>query len=363
MIAGLEDVSEGTIEIDGKVVNDLSPKERDIAMVFQDYALYPHMTVAENMSLSLKLKKVPADEISRRVKKVASMLDLEKQLSKRPKELSGGQRQRVALGRAIVRTPKVFMFDEPLSNLDPKLRAYMRVELKKLHRQLNTTMLYVTHDQVEAMTLGDRIIVINEGKIQQIGKPLDVYSKPQNRFVASFIGFPPMNFFACKIEKKNSDVYLYNKNIQLKWNQDNPIAKKLTSVFDGSPDVVLGVRAEDMNIKRIHKKTENGKGAIAKIQSEVRENNNNGSDSFKDQIVKDDSFYLGFKDNTFPAHIEVIELVSPEVYIHLTTLNEKFIVRADNSQADQVNVGDEVEIEFNEGMIHFFETVSGRIIQ
>ncbi len=194
MVAGLEEISGGTIAIGERVVNDIEPKDRDIAMVFQNYALYPHMTAYQNMAFALKLRKTPKSEIERRVREAARMLDIENLLEKRPKEMSGGQRQRVAVGRAIVREPKCFLFDEPLSNLDAKLRVTTRAELKALHQRLKTTTIYVTHDQEEAMTLGDRIVVMAAGEIQQAGPPLEVYRRPLNRFVASFIGTPPMNF-------------------------------------------------------------------------------------------------------------------------------------------------------------------------
>ncbi|MFH1852421.1 MAG: sn-glycerol-3-phosphate ABC transporter ATP-binding protein UgpC [Candidatus Neomarinimicrobiota bacterium] len=194
MIAGLEEVTSGTIRIDGNVVNDQPPKDRDIAMVFQNYALYPHMNVFKNLAFGLKLRKYPQQEITERVQRAADILEIGRYLDKKPKELSGGERQRVALGRAIVRDPKVFLFDEPLSNLDAKLRVQMRAEIKKLHRDLKTTMIYVTHDQVEAMTMGDRIVILKDGETQQVGSPLNVYQAPANMFVGSFIGSPAMNF-------------------------------------------------------------------------------------------------------------------------------------------------------------------------
>ena len=194
MVAGLEEITSGEISIGDRVVNDLPPKDRDIAMVFQNYALYPHMTVYDNMAYGLKIAKVPKPEIEARVRKAAGILELGGLLDRKPRQLSGGQRQRVALGRAIVRDPKVFLFDEPLSNLDAKLRVQMRVELKKLHERLGTTAIYVTHDQVEAMTLGDRVVVMKDGLVQQVGEPLELYNKPANRFVAGFIGSPAMNF-------------------------------------------------------------------------------------------------------------------------------------------------------------------------
>jgi multiple sugar transport system ATP-binding protein len=201
MIAGLEDISDGDIMIGGDVVNDVPPKDRDIAMVFQNYALYPHMTVAENMSFGLRLKRYPKAEIKARVDEAARMLDIVELVDRKPKQLSGGQRQRVAMGRAIVRNPKVFLFDEPLSNLDAKLRVQMRIEIKKVHQKVRTTTVYVTHDQVEAMTLADRVVVMNHGRIEQIGTPTELYHSPATKFVASFIGSPAMNFIPCQLEE------------------------------------------------------------------------------------------------------------------------------------------------------------------
>jgi multiple sugar transport system ATP-binding protein len=208
MIAGLEEISGGEISIGGAVVNDLPPKDRDIAMVFQNYALYPHMTVAENMSFGLKLRKFPKAEIKARVDNAARILDITELLARRPKQLSGGQRQRVAMGRAIVRNPKVFLFDEPLSNLDAKLRVQMRTEIKRVHQKVKTTTVYVTHDQVEAMTLADRVVVMNGGKIEQIGTPNELYHHPQTRFVAGFIGSPAMNFIPVRLEGNASALRL-----------------------------------------------------------------------------------------------------------------------------------------------------------
>src|SRR2546422_221053 len=201
MIAGLEDITDGEIAIGGDVVNDMPPKDRDIAMVFQNYALYPHMTVYENMSFGLRLKKVPKEEIQRRVSAAAGILGIGELLERKPRQLSGGQRQRVAMGRAIVRNPKVFLFDEPLSNLDAKLRVQMRTEIKRVHQKVRTTTVYVTHDQVEAMTLADRVVVMNRGRIEQIGAPNDLYHAPKTRFVAGFIGSPAMNFIPRRLEE------------------------------------------------------------------------------------------------------------------------------------------------------------------
>src|SRR5699024_1763778 len=207
MVAGLEEISGGELYIDGKLMNDVAPKDRDIAMVFQSYALYPHMTVYENMAFSLKLKKVPKDEIDRKVREAAAILDITQYLDRKPKALSGGQRQRVAIGRAIVRDPQVFLMDEPLSNLDAKLRNQMRAEIIKLRQKINTTFIYVTHDQTEAMTLGDRIVIMRDGFIQQIGTPQEVFDHPANLFVAGFIGTPQMNFFDATLEKSVDTYY------------------------------------------------------------------------------------------------------------------------------------------------------------
>src|SRR5579862_7243049 len=216
MIAGLEEVTSGEIWIGNQLVNGVPPKDRDIAMVFQNYALYPHMTAYDNMAFGLKLRKYPKKEIDSRVREAAEILNLTHLLERRPKELSGGQRQRVAVGRAIVRKPKVFLFDEPLSNLDAKLRVQMRAEISKLHDRLQTTMIYVTHDQVEAMTMGDRICVMKDGIIQQVAEPLALYNNPDNKFVASFIGSPPMNFMEVEVQKRNDRIWLDEGKFSLK---------------------------------------------------------------------------------------------------------------------------------------------------
>ena len=245
MIAGLEDISGGTLEIDGKVMNDVEPKDRDIAMVFQNYALYPHMTVYDNMAFGLKLRKVPKDEIDRKVKEAARILDLEKLLDRKPKALSGGQRQRVAMGRAIVRNPKVFLMDEPLSNLDAKLRVQMRIEISKLHEHLGATIIYVTHDQTEAMTLGTRIVVMKDGVVPQVDTPQNLYNTPCNLFVAGFIGSPQMNFMDAVVDIKGNDVTLTVGKHTLKV----PASKK-QALIDGGYNgrtVVLGIRPEDVH--------------------------------------------------------------------------------------------------------------------
>jgi multiple sugar transport system ATP-binding protein len=242
MIAGLEEITQGEIEIDNTVVNNLPPKDRNIAMVFQNYALYPHMSIYENMAFGLKLRKVPKSEIDKKVKEAAMILGIEDLLSRKPKQLSGGQRQRVALGRAIVRNPKVFLMDEPLSNLDAKLRVQMRAELSKLHKQLSTTFIYVTHDQVEAMTMGDRIAIFNNGVIQQLGKPTEIYNHPANKFVAGFIGNPPMNFLKCKVMLNEKKLATDKFFLELSDEQ----VKKLSS--EDGKQVYAGVRPEDFTI-------------------------------------------------------------------------------------------------------------------
>ncbi|MGL4982441.1 MAG: ABC transporter ATP-binding protein [Treponemataceae bacterium] len=242
MVAGLEDITEGELYIDGELMNDVPPKDRNIAMVFQNYALYPHMSVYDNMAFGLKIRKTPKDEIERRVNEAARILDIEKLLERKPKALSGGQRQRVAVGRAIVRNPKVFLFDEPLSNLDAKLRVQMRAEISDLHHRLNATMIYVTHDQVEAMTMGDKIVVMKDGKVQQIGAPLKLYNHPINKFVAGFIGSPPMNFLNVKIEEEGGKLIANEGNFKI-----SPTAEQSTHLkkYIGK-DVYFGIRPEDL---------------------------------------------------------------------------------------------------------------------
>ena len=246
MVAGLEEISEGQLLIDGKVVNDVAPKDRDIAMVFQSYALYPHMTVYDNMAFSLKLKKVPKDEIDRKVKEAAEILGITQYLDRKPKALSGGQRQRVAIGRAIVREPKVFLMDEPLSNLDAKLRNQMRAEIIKLRKRIHTTFIYVTHDQTEAMTLGDRIVIMRDGFIQQIGTPQQVFDHPANLFVAGFIGTPMMNFFDAKLEKDGKGYYasVYGTRVDLPADMQNTLKSKNTA----PQDITLGIRPDHLEL-------------------------------------------------------------------------------------------------------------------
>ena len=249
MIAGLEEISSGELKIDGRVVNDVEPKDRDIAMVFQNYALYPHMTVYDNMAFGLKLRKVPKDEIKKKVEEAAKILDLEKLLDRKPKALSGGQRQRVAMGRAIVRNPKVFLMDEPLSNLDAKLRVQMRSEIASLHNRLKATIIYVTHDQTEAMTLGTRIVVLKDGVIMQVDSPQKLYNEPNNLFVAGFIGSPQMNFIdaVCKVEGERVTLNFEKTSVVL----PPAKAKKLIDGGYNGKTVVMGIRPEDIGDSQI----------------------------------------------------------------------------------------------------------------
>jgi ABC-type sugar transport system ATPase subunit len=242
MVAGLEEVTSGAIRIDDRDVTHLAPRERDVAMVFQDYGLYPHMTVRENLSLGLRLRKIPRVEIDRRVTWAGGMLGLSPLLDRKPKQLSGGQRQRVAMGRAMVREPKVFLFDEPLSNLDAGLRAQMRIEIGGLQRRLNTTTIYVTHDQVEAMTLGDRIVVLADGRIQQVGRPIDLYRAPVNRFVAGFIGTPPMNFLTGALSQEDGGALFVAEGVRAN------LSRPMIAAHGRSESVTLGIRPEDLRV-------------------------------------------------------------------------------------------------------------------
>ncbi|ADK79724.1 ABC transporter ATP-binding protein [Sediminispirochaeta smaragdinae] len=264
MIAGLEDITEGELYIDGKQVNDVPPKDRDIAMVFQNYALYPHMSVYDNMAFGLKIRKFDKAEIEKRVREAARILDIEELLDRKPKALSGGQRQRVAVGRAIVRQPKVFLFDEPLSNLDAKLRVQMRAEISGLHHRLKATMIYVTHDQVEAMTMADKIVVMKNGIIQQIGNPLTLYNKPANRFVAGFIGSPPMNFMTVKIVEEGKKLLM--EEADFKAEIKGLYADLLREKGYVGKEVVFGIRPEDLAYETEEKAGITIKGEIGVIE-------------------------------------------------------------------------------------------------
>lgn len=262
MVAGLEDITSGELYIDGNLVNDVPPKDRDIAMVFQNYALYPHMTVYDNMAFGLKIRKFPKEEIDQRVREAAKILEIEELLDRKPKALSGGQRQRVAVGRAIVRKPKVFLFDEPLSNLDAKLRVQMRAEISSLHNRLKATMIYVTHDQVEALTMADVIVVMKFGVIQQIGGPLELYNNPQNKFVAGFIGSPPMNFLEAAVEADGSDIYVNEGSFRLKVTAEQ---KKMLTPYVGK-SVTFGIRPEDVVFSNTPKDGETINGTVSVVE-------------------------------------------------------------------------------------------------
>ncbi|MEH6889445.1 sn-glycerol-3-phosphate ABC transporter ATP-binding protein UgpC [Bacillus sp. JJ864] len=314
MIAGLEEISDGDFYIDGKRVNDVTPKDRDIAMVFQNYALYPHMSVYDNMAFGLKLRKYSKAEIDQRVKHAAQILGLEKYLDRKPKALSGGQRQRVALGRAIVRNAKVFLMDEPLSNLDAKLRVQMRAEITKLHQQLQTTTVYVTHDQIEAMTMATRLVVLKDGIIQQVGTPKEVYEKPENVFVGGFIGSPGMNFFKGTVTK--------NAVMIDKWKIEIPEEKMKSLQGYANKEIIIGVRPED--------------------------------------------FYYGKALLDLPYHakitvtIDVSELMGSETYLYSNINGQPFVARVDSSV--DVHSQSTMDLAFNMNKAHYFDTETERRI-
>ena len=326
MVAGLEEISSGNIFIDGKRVNDVPPKDRDIAMVFQNYALYPHMTVYKNMAFGLMLRKYPKAEIDQRVREAAQILGItDEQLERKPKALSGGQRQRVAVGRAIVRKPKAFLFDEPLSNLDAKMRGQMRAEISKLHDRLNSTMIYVTHDQVEAMTMGDRIVVMKDGLIQQVAEPLALYDNPKNMFVAGFIGSPPMNFFKGTIEQRPGALWFVEqattngpKGFSMRINDE--MAKKLTGQVGKA--VVFGSRPEDIN------------------------NRQHASFAQPDQ--------------TAAATVEVVEPMGAEIYLYLSTGSHSFVARV--NPHEKAEVGQKLEMAFDLRKSHLFDAQTEQVI-
>lgn len=319
-IAGLEDITSGELLIDGELVNNMPPKDRNIAMVFQNYALYPHMRVRDNLAFGLKLRKYPKKEIDHRVKEAAEILDIAHLLDRRPKQLSGGQRQRVALGRAIVRKPKVFLFDEPLSNLDAKLRVQMRVEIKKLHAKLQTTMIYVTHDQIEAMTMGNKIVVMKEGLIQQVEEPIKLYNKPLNRFVAGFIGSPSMNFIKVKVIPKENRYEIEEEKNGFKI----ALSKKENKFLEPykKNKIILGIRPEDI-IDRIYAHVEDTK-------------------------------------NIINASVEAEEPMGSENFIHAATSRNRLVMRTESS--NRVNMGDDLELIFNPEKLHFFELDTGKRI-
>ena len=299
MIAGLEDITEGELKIDGKIVNDVPPKDRDIAMVFQNYALYPHMSVYENMAFGLKIRKYPKDQIEQRVREAAKILDIEELLDRKPKALSGGQRQRVALGRAIVRKPKVFLFDEPLSNLDAKLRVQMRSEISALHHRLQATMIYVTHDQVEALTMADKIVVMKFGIIQQIGGPLELYNEPVNKFVAGFIGSPPMNFMLCDVLKAGSDILVDEGNFKIKV---TPKQAKSLAPYVGKK-VTMGIRPEDVEHSDAPKENATINGEVVVVEPLGAETHvfvSTGTNQFVGKVLPTSPVKVGNKVSLLP---------------------------------------------------------------
>lgn len=301
MIAGLEHITKGELKIGDRIVNDVAPKDRDIAMVFQSYALYPHMTVYKNMAFGLELRKMPKDEIDKRVREAARVLDIEHLLKRKPKALSGGQRQRVALGRAMVRSPSVFLLDEPLSNLDAKLRTNMRTEIKKLHQRLGTTFIYVTHDQTEAMTMGDRIVVMKDGVIQQVDSPQNLYKHPQNMFVAGFIGSPQMNFLDAELKSKNGKIFLSLAENELDVTDSFAKTNEIKEYFNKS--VKVGIRPKDVTV--------------------------------------DNEFIVKNPDKVLTAKLEVSELMGSESYLYLDYSGQKLTARvaADSPANETVELG------------------------
>ena len=321
MIAGLEEITKGELYIGDKLVNDVPPKNRDIAMVFQNYALYPHMTVYKNMAFALKLARTPKAEIDKRVHEAAKILDIEHLLSRKPKALSGGQRQRVALGRAMVRNPAVFLLDEPLSNLDAKLRTSMRTELIKLHNKLQTTFVYVTHDQTEAMTMGDRIVVMNHAVVQQVDTPQNLYDGPRNMFVAGFIGSPQMNFIDAKLGKDSKGYYLQVDNDKLLIPAGKAKDEALKDYVDKA--VKFGVRPED--------------------------------------IYDDDEFMSKNPEAIINTHVEVSELMGSEVYLYLNYADSTLTARV--APTTKSRTGDDIKVAFNMNNIHIFDVETENTIQ
>lgn len=311
MIAGLEEISEGDIFIGEKLVNDVAPKDRDIAMVFQNYALYPHMTVFENMAFGLKLRKTPKEDIKRKVYEAAKLLDIEQLLDRKPKALSGGQRQRVALGRAIVREPRVFLMDEPLSNLDAKLRVQMRAEISKLHIKLDTTFIYVTHDQTEAMTMGTRIVVMKDGFIQQVDSPASLYNKPCNLFVASFIGSPQMNFVNVIVEKRGDEVHLLFGKDDLKLPENK--ANELIGTDYIGKEVIMGIRPESVHDEPLY--LEQMSESIVEAKIEVTESL--GAETFLYMIIDAINFTARVNPRTIAKSGDVIKVALDTNKIHL----------------------------------------------
>ena len=340
MVAGLEDITEGEISIGDKTVNNVAPKDRDIAMVFQNYALYPHMSVFDNMAFSLKLRKLPKDEIDQKVKDAAKTLEISELLDRKPKALSGGQRQRVAMGRAIVRNPQAFLMDEPLSNLDAKLRVQMRAELGQLHTQLQTTTLYVTHDQVEAMTMGDRVAVIRKGELQQIDTPREIYLNPRNIFVAGFIGSPSMNFVYANVGVNKNSIKLNFGNDQIDYKGDK--LEKLKA-FENK-EIVMGIRPEafeDGNYANTSEYSESIKVSVSLLEQL-------GSDS-----------YIHFYKDIKPVQTEAIEEILADEGEDISVLgdNTKFIARINPNST--VVEGEEIELKIDPSKLHFFDPETG----
>ncbi|NLK98951.1 MAG: sn-glycerol-3-phosphate ABC transporter ATP-binding protein UgpC [Epulopiscium sp.] len=313
MIAGLEEISSGELWIGDKLCNDVAPKDRDIAMVFQNYALYPHMSVYDNMAFGLKLRKTPKEEIDKRVREAAKILDIDHLLDRKPKALSGGQRQRVAMGRAIVREPKVFLMDEPLSNLDAKLRVQMRTEISKLHQRLKTTFIYVTHDQTEAMTLGTRIVVLKDGIIQQVDTPNNLYTKPNNLFVAGFIGSPQMNFIETKVTKSGDDILLSFGSEEIKLPKEK--AKKLIDGGYVGKDVIMGIRPEDLHDEQ--------------------------------------PFLEASPDSIIKCKVEVTEMLGAEIFLYMTCNGQNLTARVD--PRSQAKPGDIIKVALDVNRIHVFD--------
>ncbi len=320
MIAGLEEISDGELYIGDKLMNDVAPKDRDIAMVFQNYALYPHMSVYDNMAFGLKLRKTPKAEIEKRVRAAAKILDIEHLLDRKPKALSGGQRQRVAMGRAIVREPRVFLMDEPLSNLDAKLRVQMRTEISKLHERLQTTFIYVTHDQTEAMTLGTRIVVLKDGIIQQVDTPQNLYHRPDNLFVAGFIGSPQMNFINAKVAKKDGGVYLQFGGYSIKLPDDK--AKVVIDKGYEGKEVVMGIRPEDLHDEEI--------------------------------------FINSSLETVVEAEVEVTEMLGAEVFLYLTLADQPVTARVDPRSTAKSH--DKIKIALDAHRIHVFDKATELVI-
>ena len=343
MVAGLEDITEGEIAIGEKTVNEVAPKDRDIAMVFQNYALYPHMSVFDNMAFSLKLRKLPKNEIEKKVKDAAKTLEIGELLDRKPKALSGGQRQRVAMGRAIVRNPQAFLMDEPLSNLDAKLRVQMRAELGQLHTQLQTTTLYVTHDQVEAMTMGDRVAVIRKGELQQIDTPREIYSNPRNIFVAGFIGSPSMNFVYTKIKSTKDSIELNFGDNQITYRDEKK--EKLKS-FENK-EIVLGIRPEAFEDGHFANQSDYSESIKVKV-------------SLLEQLGSDS--YVHFYKDIKPVQTEAIEEILADEGEDITVLGDKtkFIARINPNST--VTEGEEIELKINPSKLHFFDPESGDVI-